>query len=407
MRSPAFTLLPAILLCLSLLSGRACAQVVPFIGGLDYFLNDRSLWELPAGELAEKLKPSGYVANATTGVISLGEPKDMLKQKACLFDPELPVWKVILTQGTTLRTVTLDFLPPAALARTPDKPGFRTLARRLEERLTAVMKSQPAIHLNDGDPPPAGVKVTSQRWIGEHLQVVLITTAVDSRVFVPQRLDLKIMLAVKPGKPAIAKAPVMTMDKASGVATLQGMPPVPAWPGSHPEYGVLEQALEAIGKTSDRNGIIEYYSRGSAWPVVFTYGLQQLAVMAGAKMTAIVPQVHGGAELAKLTRNCQAAAKKIKKNAPEVLGNIIDVDPEVLRLARTGGTAVPQFTAALKQALSAGRPLIWLGWRGFLPELPPVEGPMLAIRLIIGYAPKEGDVIFADASLFVGDVSAK
>lgn len=372
-------------------------QASPFAGGLEFILTEDSLWSLPSAELPEKLKPVGYTVDAATGAITLGEPRDMMKRQAHLFTAELPVWKATLTWGTTLRSVLLDFLPPSSVAKTPSKADFRSIARRLEEHLTTTLKTPPELHPYPGIISP-GVKVTSQRWIGKTVQVVLVTSAVEtSASFVPQLLQLSVLQAIPPGKPSISKAPAAKVDRASGEVILEGLPALPDWVGSHPEWLVLEQALWCIGKSSDRNGILEYYGFGTSWLASFVVGIQRLVSMSGARTVEISPMVHQPAELARLLKNCDAAAKKLGKHSPEKINNLIDIDGDVLRMARTGGNSLTQFTAGLKQALSSGRPTLWYGWRGLFAESPKSEGaPTPVVRLIIGYAPKEGDVIFAD-----------
>ena len=184
----------------------ANAQTPALAAGLEFFLTDESLWSLPAAEMPERLAPAGYTVNASTSVITLGEPREMLKRKAFIFTDDLAVWKATLTQGAALRTVILDLLPPATLARTPDKAGFRTLTKRLEERLTATLKSAPAVHPYHGDSLPDRHQVTCQRWVGKSVQAVLVTSTAETRgVFTPQRIELKIMAAAVPGKSTVMK----------------------------------------------------------------------------------------------------------------------------------------------------------------------------------------------------------
>ncbi len=390
----------AVLLLVGGFSIRAQAQQVsPFAGGLGFFLSEDSLWSMPAAELPERLKSVGYTVDAASGAITLGEPRDMMKRQAHLFTADLPVWKATLTKGTTLRSVLLDFLPPASVAKTPAKADFRSITRRLEEHLTATLKSPPELHPYPGTIYP-GVKATSQRWIGKTIQVILVTSALETKTsFVPQSLQLSLLPAIPPGKPSITKAPAAKVDRVSGVVVLEGVPALPEWEGSHPAWVILEQALWSVGKNSDRNGIIECYSYGTGWMESFVSGIRRLTVMAGAKTVEISPMIHQPAELARLLKNCDAAAKKLGKHSPESINNLVDIDPDVLRMARTSGNALTQFTAALKQAVSGGRPPFWYGWRGIFDENPKPEGaPTPVVRLIIGYAPKEGELIFADAS---------
>lgn len=376
------------------------AQVSPLAGGLDFFLTDESLWALPAAELAEKLQPSGYTTDAKTSAVTLGEPRDMMKRQAHLFTAELAVWKATLTPGATLRSATFDLLPPAALAKTPSKTDFRSMTRRLEEHLSVTMKVPAAPHPSEYNAADGSVKSTCQRWVGKNLQAILITAATETRAaFTPRRIELKVLPAIPPGQPAIAKVPVVKTDRSTGVVVLDEFPALPEWDGSHPDWLVLEQALWAIGKNSDRNGILECYSYGTSWVGSFVTSLQRLVAMSGARAADVSPPVHQGAELIKLGRNCDAAAKKLGKHSPEKVQNLIDIDPDVLRMARSGGNSLAQFGAALKQAIAGGRPLLWYGWHGIYPEIPKADAsPGTVVRLIIGYAQKEGEVIFADAA---------
>jgi hypothetical protein len=260
--------------------------------------------------------------------------------------------------------------------------------------LDRVLGTKSSPHPYDAADPGKAGRATCQRWIGKELQAVLTTLTLERGAFTPQRLELRITAAVPPGKPPGTR-PVPNVNRATGVTVLDEFPAVPDWPGSHPDWQVLEQGLAAAGKASDRNGIREYYHYGVNWALAFVDGLRRLSQMSGAKLTDVIPLVHQPPESEKLSRNCAAAARKLGKPSPQVLQSLLDLDPDVLRAARTGGTAVPQFTAALTQALAGGRPLLWYGWRGLLPETPPHTGPGTSVRLIIGYASKEGEVIFA------------
>lgn len=395
----AFFHLLAVFWCLAGVSFRNAEAQAPLGGSLNFLLTDTALWKLPAAELPARLEPSGYTNNASTGLITLGEPKDMMQRKASLFTDDLSVWKATLTQGTTLRSVTLDFMPPPALAKTPDKQQFRNIARRIEERLTEVMKAKPSIHPPDYLLPDAAVKLTSQRWVNASLQAVLITSALETRTtFTPQRLELRIMPAIAPGKTSITKAPVARVDKASGNTVLEGFPAEPAWEGSHRDWLVLEQALHATGRASDRNGILEHYQGGASWAATIALGVQRISALSGARTEDVVPLVHLASEIVKLTKACDSAAKKAGKHSPQQIGNLTDVDAGVLLAARTGGNDLPAFLNAVKQAIGAGRPVFWYGWRGIYAETPAAGGAATpVVRLIIGYTPRSGEVIFAGA----------
>jgi hypothetical protein len=416
------TLTAGIVWLLSAATGSA--QAINAASRLDFFLTDGALWRLTGDELVTRLEPAGYVVNPQTGVISLGEPADLMKRRAHLFVDSLAVWNVHLNRGDSLRWAQLSLLPPVNLGTLPDKAAFRNAVRTLETEIDRVLQTKSAPHPYDAPDPGKFGRATCQRWIGRDVQAVLTTLAAESRgAFTPQRLELRLAALAPPSEPP-AKKPVPAVNRTTGVVLLEGFPPLPEWPGRHADWAVLEQALAATGKPADRNGIIEYFHYGVSWPETFVQGTQRLAAMSGVKLTEIVPLVHTVEEKAKLTRNCAAAAKKLGRQSPQVLQNLVDVDPEVLRMARTGGSAIPQFSAAVKLALTGGRPVYWYGWRGIFPEVPPHDGPPgPVIRLIIGLDGKAGEVVFAAAdgspgirmnlaaalaaSLYAGDVGGK
>ena len=399
MMPPFSRLFTALLLLLVCPAPHAGAQISPVPGGLDFFVTDAALWRLPAAELPERLKAFGYTVDAAAGTSTLGEPRDMMKRSAHLFLPDLAVWKATLSQRATLAAVSFDLLPPATLTKALTKPSMRTLTKQLEEQLSAVMKSSPTQHPNDYGTAPPPYKVTSQRWVGKNVQAVLMTAVTETRTaFTVQSITLRLLPVIPPGKSPVAKALAAKIDRGTGVVLLEGFPALPQWEGSHPAWAVLEQALWAIGLDSDRNGILECYGLGTGWVVSFATGLQRLATMAGGKVIEVSPVVHQSSEILKLTKSCEAAAKKLGKRSPQSLDSLQDVDPDVLRAARSSGNGLTQFTAALKQAIAAGRPLFWYGWTGLYPETPATTGTTPVVRLMIGYAPKEGDVIFADAA---------
>src|SRR6188508_2766718 len=125
MRCPIFAV-PAACLVWILSTAGVIAQAINASSRLDFFLTDAALWKLPDGEVQQRLQPFGYTVDARTGVVSLGEPKDMMLRKAYLFIESLPVWRVQLTRGETLRCAVLEFLPPPTIAKVPDKSGVRT-----------------------------------------------------------------------------------------------------------------------------------------------------------------------------------------------------------------------------------------------------------------------------------------
>ena len=379
----------------------AGAQGVQLPGSLDWLLTDAALFSTPVAEMPAKYQAAGYVKDPmTSAYASLGTPKQMMEKKAHLFLPEMAVWKVTFNTSDKVRSVVVSFMPPPEIAKLPDRAGFRGLARRLEEGLTARFKSPGADGQMDSTPQGAAVKSSSRRWAGPQIQAVLTTVAADKgSVFTPQRLELKLLPSVPPGKPVITKAPVAKMDKTTGAMILEGMPAQVEWDGHLPQWLPLEQALHAVGRTSDRNTIIDCpYSTGYAFP--FTASAQRIAAGSGAKVSEIMPLVYHAAERERIAKACDSAAKKLGKNSPEKFEQLTDVDLEVVRAARAGASAVAAFTGAVKQSLAAGRPLYWYGWTNYMPENPREDGgaPGLVTRLIIGYAAKENEVIFADAS---------
>lgn len=374
------------------------AQAVKFPGSLSFFLDDAELWKMPVADLPAKLEPYGYARDPKSGYQWFGEPRDMLKRKAHFLSPDNPVWAAQLAIGTTLRSAQLTFLPPPAVAQLPDKSAWRALIKRLEDGLTASLKTKPAPHPPEISFPHADGKPASSRWIGSGVSVVLTAYHRESgRTFIPVLLNIRITPAIAAGKPPISKPPVPREDKETGAVVLNGLPAVPEWEGSHPDWIVLEQALGAIGLGGDRNGIREQFHYGISWSDSFCLGIDRLSAMSGARAVAVEPYVLAPVPRAALLKSVTAAGKKLNKASPQALQNLIDVDPAVLRLARTGGNAVPQFMAAVKKAISAGRPVLWYGFRGIYPEDPAVPaGPSTAsLRLITGYVPSDGLLVFA------------
>jgi len=125
--------------------------------------------------------------------------------------------------------------------------------------------------------------------------------------------------------------------------------------------------------------------------------MERLATMSGARAVALEPFVLGPGAAAKLHKDLTAEGKRLNRPAPQVLRNLQEVDPMVLRAARTRGSAVAQVMTAVKKSLAAGRPVVWFGFRGIYPEDPPVPQGLLttSLRLLTGCVSSEETFIFA------------
>jgi hypothetical protein len=387
----------AIVLVLFLPSA-APAQALKFPGSLNFFLDDPAIWKLSAEDLAARLGPSGYAPDPKSGHHWLGEPREMLKRQAHLISPDNPVWGAQLAVGLKLNSAQFNFLPPASIAKTPDRNDWRALIKRLEEGLTAVLGTKPSAHPPEILYPEADSKSLALRWITPSVSAVLTAYHRESaRTFTPVLLQVRLTPAATPGKPSISKPPVPAADRKTGTVILEGLPPLPEWEGSHADWAIIEQALHAAGLASDRNGIREHHLHGISWPEVFCLGMQRIAAMSGGRAVALEPYVLAPASMPKLLTELTAAGKKLNRPAPHVLQNIHEVDSVVLRAARTRGNTVPLLMSAVKKALAAGRPVVWYGFRGIYAEEPAVPPGSLALslRLIIGCAPAEESFIFA------------
>ena len=365
---------------------------------LDYFLTDATLWKAPAAEVEQRLKPEGLRRDAVSNVVSLGEPRDLMQREAKILG-SVKVWNVRLVLGTELQWVTFDLMPPPTLSLGLSKVEFRNVMKSVQEGVALQLKVKSTPHPIDSPPDEKDktYKVSSERWVGEDLQMILfaVTHEAGSK-FDVQRLQLKVGVAAK-GEPMALKLPTLKADRASGTLLLQDLPKVPAWPGKHEEWAVLEQAVAATGKPCDRHGIREYAAYGTSWAGLFVEGLHRLCVMSGVKYAPIIPNIWVPTEMAKLQTACATAAKKLGKSAPQTLTNLLDVNPDVLRTARVTPPLQTQFITALKQALEARRPLIWYGALSVFPQTGvPAKSNPVGVRLIIGLAEKEGEVIFAD-----------
>jgi hypothetical protein len=387
------------LLCVSLSAvSSAAGQATIRKGALDYFLSEETLWTLDAAKVEQRLKPEGFVRSAVSGATTLGEPRDLMLREAHVFH-DVPVWSVKLDITTSLNQVILDFFPPLNLALVLSKGDFKNLSNKVQEALNTRLKVKSKPHSTDWQPAEKNFKVTCERWVGKDYQCVFSTLVYEAgTVFRVERCDLKIARTVAPGDVLLTKPLVPTVDRASGIITLEGIPQIPEWPGRHAEWAVLEQALAIAGKRSDRNGIREFSRMGTTWPTGFVPGCDRLFAMAEAKLTPVIPNVFQVEELAKLERACAVAAKKLGKPSPQRILNLVDVTPDVLRAARATPTMVTQFTGALKQALNSGKPLFWVGATSMYPETPAADKPKLGTRLIVGYDTKQDEVIFADAA---------
>ncbi len=367
-------------------------------GTMDYLLSDDTLWSLDAAGVEKRLKPEGFVRNAQSGAVTLGEPREMMLREAHIFS-DVAVWNVKLDVTDSLNQVILDLLPPPNLALFLSKGDLKILSNKVQEALTTRLKVKPKPHSTDWQPAEKVYKTTCERWIGKDYQCVFSTLVYEAGgTFKVERCDLKIARTVAPGELLLTKPLVPTVDRATQVITLEGIPQIPDWPGKHAEWAVLEQALAAAGKRSDRNGIRELSRMGSSWPTVFVPGCERLFAMAEAKVTPILPNVFQVEELAKLEKACTMAAKKLAKPSPQKIQNLVDINPDVLRAARATPTMLTQFTGALKQALNSGKPLFWVGATSMYPEIPAADKPKLGTRLIVGYDGKQDEVIFADAA---------
>ena len=396
---------PVSLTCLLLAMVCVCPETSPAedakpASALDFLLTDRSLWELPTAELETRLKPEGLRRDAVSNVVSLGEPREMMEREAKLFGA-VNVWTARLEMGTKLNWLTFDLLPPANLAQFLSKADYRNIIKTVEDNAALLTKAKPTIHPMDTMPDPKDktFKVTAERWVGTDVQIILF--AVSREVgpkFTVQRLQLKVGAVASKGEPYAMQPPTLKSDRANGILLLEGMPAEPNWPEKHPEWVVLEQALAAVGKPCDRNGIREYYIYGTSWAGLFIEGMERLCMMSGVKTTTLVPSTWTATELAKIQASCAAAAKKLGKTAPQTLTNLLDVNPDVLRAARATPAALPPFTTAVKQTLESRRPLIWFGAMKLFPQTGlPADAGLIAIRLIIGMDEKQGELIFANA----------
>ena len=376
----------AAFLCLLPASGRAQQS-------LSFFLTDAALWKLPQAELVARLQPFGYTPVPADGTASLGEPRDLMQRKAEIA-PGVQAWKVSLRPGATLGMATVDLLPPANLATPPDKSGFRAAAKRTADFLTKTFGKPGTPWLIDYANP--GSRTECTRWIGDSLQVILSTSAVEAgRAFTPERMDLKILPAVAPGSPPNAKPAVAKLDRAAGTVSLIGIPGFNPWPGHPPDWPVFEQALWSLGRTTDRNAVMECALYTSSWPGNFCPAMERVAKASGARTLTLLPPSWTAEESAKILAACTTAGKKLGQPVPAKLEALIDVHPEVLRMARAAPAALTAFSTAVSRALAAGQPVIWVGWRGFYPETPAgPDKPIPAIRLVSGIDTRAATLTF-------------
>lgn len=384
MKWPAFlTLLAAVT---GFAAGSAHAQT-----DLGFFATDVTLWNLPPDEMSARLGPLGYTPVPANGSATLGEPRDLMKRRAELA-PGLPVWQVTLFPGTKLRRAILSLLPPPQLAATPTKSAFRATAKSAADWLTKTFSSQGKPWQIDYANP--GRKVECTRWISPSLQAILSVSYSDSaRAFAPERLEVTILPSAAFEPPPSRSFPVLKSP--TGVA-FTSVAPAPAWDLQHPEFAVLEQALATIGKATDRNAIIECGHLGSSWPGTFCPALLRIARASGAKPMVLVPEIHAPTETAKLLDAVRSAAKRTGFPAPDAIQNLIDLHPETLRAARGAPAATAQFTNALRKALEANQPVLWVGWHGLFKESTETPAkPITALRLISGLSPKDNTVTFA------------
>ena len=375
----------------------ALACLLPAAGNaqqsLGFFLTDPALWKLPQAELVARLQPMGYTPVPADGTASLGEPRHLMQRKTEIA-PGVPVWKVSLRPGATLQSAVIDLLPPANLAPPPDKSAFRVAAKRTADFLTKSLGKPGAPWLIDYQNP--GRRTECTRWVGDSIQAILSTSVLESgRTFSPERMDLKILPAVSPGSPPNAKPAVAKVDRAAGTVSLTGIPGFNPWPGHPPDWPVFEQALWAIGTTCDRNGVMENAAYTSSWPGNFCPSMERIAKASGARTLTLLPPSWTAEESAKILAACTTAGKKLGQPVPARLDALIDVHPEVLRMARAAQAPLATFTSAVSRALAAGQPVIWVGWRGFYPETPAgPDKPIPAIRLVSGIDTRAGTLAF-------------
>lgn len=366
---------------------------------LDYFLRDSVLWKLPTAEMEKRLKPEGYQRNPTTSIGSLGEPRDLMK-RGCMMFGGVKIWNVQLYMGEHLNRAIFQLAPPPSLGQPLTKAELRTILQSVHDGLTAQLKIKPTPYLlfRPQEEKAKAIKPSAERWVGPELQAILVSTVKEAGPKIEvQELSLTLGAAAT-GEPMPLKPPTLKVDRASGTLLLQDLPGAPVWPGKNDDWGPLEQALAMIGKPCDRNSILFYADYGVPWPISFIERLHALCTLSGVKETPLIPNVWIPAENAKLKASCLAAGKKLSKPAPQTLENLLDLDPDVLRVARATPTVVAQFTVAFKKSLEARQPLYWYGvYKGLTQSGLPAGSGSTGVRLLIGLAEKEGEVICADA----------
>ena len=382
---------PAFLSLLAAITGFT-AEPVQAQTDLGFFATDVTLWNLPPDELAARLTPLGYTPVPANGSATLGDPRDLMKRRAELA-PNLPVWQVTLFPGTKLRRAILSLVPPPQLAATPTKSAFRTTAKAAADWLAKSFSSPGKSWEIDYTNP--GRKAECTRWISPSLQAILSVSYADSaRAFAPERLDITILPSVPSGPPP---SRLFTAVKSSAGVAFTAVAPAPGWDLQHPEFAVLEQALATIGKATDRNAIIECSHLGSSWPGTFCPALVRIAKASGSKPIVLVPEIHAPAETARLIEAVRSAAKRTGFSAPDTIQNLIDIHPETLRAARATSAATAQFTNAIRKALEANQPILWVGWHGLFKESTDSPAkPVTALRLISGFSSKDNTVTFAN-----------
>lgn len=368
------------------------AGPVPAQTDLGFLATDITLWNLSPDELSARLMPLGYTPVPANGSATLGDPRDLMKRRAELA-PNLPVWQVTLFPGTKLRRAILSLVPPPQLAATPTKSAFRTTAKAAADWLAKSFSSPGKSWEIDYTNP--GRKAECTRWISPSLQAILSVSYADSaRAFAPERLDITILPSVPSGLPP---SRLFTAVKSSAGVAFTAVAPAPGWDLQHPEFAVLEQALATIGKATDRNAIIECSHLGSSWPGTFCPALVRMAKASGSKPIVLVPEIHAPAETARLIEAVRSAAKRTGFSAPDTIQNLIDIHPETLRAARATSAATAQFTNALRKALEANQPVLWVGWHGLFKESTDSPAkPVTALRLISGFSSKDNTVTFAN-----------